>query len=91
LVVSGSSSFLIKRKFKDSLVGRTVEFELLPLSFDEFLVFKEEKFDLSQSKVPEIITNKLKKLYGEFVTYGVIRPLFWKVILKKRSKNQANY
>ena len=33
LFVSGSSSFEIKSKFKDSLVGRTVEFEIFNLSF----------------------------------------------------------
>ena len=31
LIVSGSSSFDIKSKFKNSLAGRTVNFELLPL------------------------------------------------------------
>ena len=33
LIVSGSSSFEIKSKFKDTLVGRTVNFELFPLDF----------------------------------------------------------
>ena len=44
LIVSGSSSFGIKKKFTDSLVGRTVTFEIFPLSFEEFLRFKEYKF-----------------------------------------------
>src|SRR4030042_2023564 len=30
LIVSGSSSFAIKSKFKDSLVGRTVDFDIFP-------------------------------------------------------------
>lgn len=42
LIVSGSSSFNIKTKFKDSLVGRTVNFEIYNLSFEEFLNFKEK-------------------------------------------------
>src|SRR4030067_1827086 len=33
LIVSRSSSFAIKTKFKDALVGRTVNFEIFPLSF----------------------------------------------------------
>ena len=36
LIVSGSSTFEIKKKFKDSLVGRIVCFEMYPLSFEEF-------------------------------------------------------
>ena len=42
LVVSGSSSFELKRKFRDSLSGRKVVFEILPLDFLEFLRFKGE-------------------------------------------------
>jgi hypothetical protein len=36
LIVSGSSSFEIKSKFKDSLVGRTINFEIFSLSFAEY-------------------------------------------------------
>ena len=44
VIVSGSSSFEMKSKFKDSLVGRTVNFEIYPLSFREFLTFKNIPF-----------------------------------------------
>ncbi len=37
LIVSGSSSFEIRKKFKNSLVGRTVIFEIFNLSFAECL------------------------------------------------------
>ncbi len=43
LVVSGSSSFYIDRKFRDSLTGRKKVFNLYGLNFGEFLRFKEEK------------------------------------------------
>jgi predicted AAA+ superfamily ATPase len=43
LIVSGSSTLEIRQKFKDSLVGRKVLFEIYPLDFYEFLVFKKEK------------------------------------------------
>jgi len=42
LVMTGSSSALIKNQFRESLVGRKHIFELYPLSFDEFLRFREE-------------------------------------------------
>ena len=54
LIVSGSSSFEMKSKFKDSLVGRTVNFEIYPLSFREMLTFKGIAF------IPGIPANRNK-------------------------------
>ena len=73
LVVSGSSSFAIKNKFKDTLVGRTVNFELFPLSFAEFLEFKEDKIHsgvLKERDLTEKTLNELRALFKEFVLYG---------------------
>jgi len=69
LVVSGSSTFDIKSKFSDSLAGRTTEFEIFPLSFEEFLEFREEGLKLAEVSSPSGI-ERLRQLYGEFVTYG---------------------
>lgn len=68
LIVSGSSSFEIKSKFKDSLVGRTVDFEIFNLSFSEFLRFKNINFlnnDTTEKKI-----NELKTLFKEYVLFG---------------------
>lgn len=73
LIVSGSSSFLIKTKFKDALVGRTINFEVLPLSFAEFLHFKEyfvtpellRQVNLTSKKNAELLS-----LFKEYVLYG---------------------
>lgn len=70
LIVSGSSSFAIKNKFKDSLVGRTVDFELFPLDFEEFLLFKNKVFDLSVPITSPILVEELKKLYLDYVLSG---------------------
>jgi len=51
LIVTGSSSFEIRKKFKDSLAGRKRVIILRKLSFDEFLRFKGE--------------NKLEKILKE--------------------------
>lgn len=68
LIISGSSSFGIKSKFKESLVGRTIDFELFGLDFEEFLIFKELNYSL---KTKDILTiKKLKKMFQEFVFYG---------------------
>lgn len=68
LIISGSSSFAIKSKFKDSLVGRTIDFELFGLDFEEFLSFKNISYDLKTADWLAI--KKLKELFQEFVFYG---------------------
>jgi len=69
LIVSGSSSFEIKNKFKDSLVGRTVNFDIFNLSFKEFLFFKKYFFNVKQSLTAKK-TDELKKLFKEYILYG---------------------
>lgn len=68
LIVSGSSSFAIKSKFKDSLVGRIIDLEIFGLSFAEFLDFKGLKYNLSSDS--ELIESELKNIYSEYVLYG---------------------
>jgi uncharacterized protein len=67
LIVSGSSSFDIKRKFKDSLAGRIIDYELFTLDFEEFLEFKGKAYDLS---IAEAASEELKPLYEEYVLFG---------------------
>lgn len=69
LIISGSSSFEIKNKFKDSLVGRTITFEIYNLSFEEYLIFKNFSYDPSQP-TSSIKDAQLKDLYKEYVIYG---------------------
>jgi hypothetical protein len=70
LIVSGSSSFEIRKKFKDSLVGRTVNFNIYPLNFEEFLIFKKSKFNLESDLKSNKTIEDLTKLYKEYVLYG---------------------
>ncbi len=67
IIVSGSSSFDIKRKFKDSLAGRIVDFELFTLDFGEFLEFKGLRYDLDAAKAASV---ELRPLYEEHVLFG---------------------
>jgi hypothetical protein len=69
LIVTGSSSFEIKSKFKDSLVGRTAEFEIFTLDFEEFLWFKKENINLKEN-LSEVLEKRLKNLYQEFASIG---------------------
>jgi len=73
LIVSGSSSFYIDDKFRDSLAGRKRIFRLSTLSFEEFLLFKEKK-ELSsclfRDPIPQIYKNELSILQNEYMIYG---------------------
>lgn len=69
LIVTGSSSFEIKKKFKNSLAGRTIDFEIFTLDFEEFLRFKEKEINLN-AKLSDILQNQLKDLYKEFALIG---------------------
>lgn len=44
-VVSGSCSYLLKKEYSTLLTGRNITFEVLPLSFKEFLSFKNILID----------------------------------------------
>lgn len=69
LIVSGSSSFNIKQKFSDSLVGRTVNFEIFPLCFEEFLMFKGEHFDPKHIYTAKK-RDELLSLYEDYILSG---------------------
>jgi len=72
IIVSGSSSFYIDKKFHDSLAGRKFLFEIYPLNFDEFLLFKgEKKLLLEKAKKPSLYTQKkVNELWREYAIYG---------------------
>jgi predicted AAA+ superfamily ATPase len=69
LIVSGSSSFEIRKKFKNSLVGRTIIFEIFNLSFTEFLDFKGYPY-LEGQVFTRLKIEELKELFIEYTLYG---------------------
>jgi len=72
-VVSGSSSFYIDEKFKDSMAGRKRIFKLLTLSMEEFLLFKnrEELIPLMNTdELPALYANELNILLDQYIVYG---------------------
>ncbi|MCK9272515.1 ATP-binding protein [Candidatus Gracilibacteria bacterium] len=74
LIVSGSSSFYIDQKFKDSLIGRKKVFNIYTLDFEEFLDFKDENelkdIFYKTRKIPTLQKNLFNKLLDEYITYG---------------------
>lgn len=77
IIATGSSSFYLDEKFKDSLSGRKKIFTLRTLNFIEFLDFKGLS-DLSNEleqirKVSEYISlryNEIMELLGEYLRFG---------------------
>jgi len=70
LIVSGSSSFEIKKKFKDSLVGRTINFEIFPLDFEEYLIFNEVSINIHDKITEALIRDELLLFFKKYVLYG---------------------
>jgi hypothetical protein len=72
IIATGSSAFHLDKKFKDSLVGRKIIFNLLPLSFKEFLRFKGEE-DLSFKDLKNLTLSEqetIERFYQEYIIYG---------------------
>lgn len=84
LIVSGSSSFAIREKFKDALTGRKQVFQVMPLHFGEYLRFKAypaasikatlhldailENF--AAARKFQTLTPEILPLWEDFVIYG---------------------
>ncbi len=83
--LTGSSSYYLKNLFPESLAGRKFVFEIFPLTFREFLVFKGKKFavhDNFSDKAKEknkIAFEQQRPYYLEFLEFGG----FPKVILSE--------
>ena len=63
-----------KDKFKDSLTGRTVDFEIFNLAVEEFLIFKHYPVPELGEQVSKRFTGRkigeMKALFGEYVLFG---------------------
>lgn len=77
IVATGSSAFYIDKKFKDSLAGRKRIFELYPLDFEEFLIFREQDHLIAdwyelKNRADYISPqrNSLQTLFEEYLTFG---------------------
>lgn len=58
-VISGSCSYLLKKEYSTLLTGRNLAFDVFPLSFEEFLLFKEINLNKNNLK-KGIILEKTK-------------------------------
>lgn len=88
-IVTGSSSYYLKNQFTESLAGRKSIYEMYPLSFDEFLLFKKTKIEsldkYSFGNFENTWYNKTKTLYADYLKYGG----FPEVVLQKSNKDKT--
>lgn len=89
-IVTGSSSYYLKNLFSESLAGRKKIFELFPLDFGEFLVFKnivfkEEDFLSLQFSGAEY--ERLRVYYEEYIEFGG----FPEVVLAKNEADKKDF
>lgn len=74
--LTGSSSFYLKNLFPESLAGRKNIYELFPLDFEEFLVFKEKgkklfrSFFLKAKNKNRVSFEIYKKFFDEYLEFG---------------------
>lgn len=72
-LVTGSSSYYLKNLFTESLSGRKKIFELYPLDFGEFLVFKQissQPVDFLKVHISVPEYERLRGYYEEFIAFG---------------------
>lgn len=75
-VLTGSSSYYLRNLFPESLSGRKMVFELSPLNFAEFLVFKqidrqtETSFKSKALNKNRVAYERLVPYYNEFMEFG---------------------
>jgi uncharacterized protein len=86
IFVTGSSSKLLSREFGTALTGRHISFQIMPLSFKEYLIFKNKKLPKTNL---EIIKNRIIYL-KEFNKY-LVEGGFPQTTLKPNKQLLKNY
>lgn len=72
-IISGSSSYLLKKEYSSLLTGRNLTFEVFPLGFKEFLLFKDFSFDKNKFKkgiIPEKDKMSILRFFSEYLNNG---------------------
>jgi len=68
IFITGSSSKLLSKEISTALRGRAIPLIIFPLSFEEFLKFKKEEFDIN--KLSTESKSKLKNYIEEYLSFG---------------------
>ena len=85
--LTGSASFYLKNLFTESLAGRKYIFELFPLTFREFLLFKDVSFNIPYDKpVDKTIYETIAPFYDEYIQYGGFPAVVLKTTPEEKKK-----
>jgi len=70
--LTGSASYYLKNLFTESLSGRKIIFELFPLTFREFLIFKDSSLKIPDSpgELTRPLFDTIAPLYNEYLSFG---------------------
>ncbi|MEW6528351.1 MAG: ATP-binding protein [Candidatus Micrarchaeota archaeon] len=82
-VISGSCSYLLKKEYSTLLTGRNISYEIFPLSFEEFLLFKGieiNKDNLKKGIMIEKTRFLILKFLDEYLDFGGFPEVFFKPI-----------
>jgi len=90
--LTGSASFYLKNLFSESLSGRKYLFELFPLTFKEFLLFKNSKIVLPQHSrsITRPIFDSLSNLYNEYLLFGGFPEVVLKNSIEEKKRALEN-
>jgi len=80
VVVSGSNSELLSREFGTALTGRHLDLHVLPLSFSEYLAFKNYAVHHRKENILDVVT--IKGHLRKYIEYGS----FPEVVLSESKK-----
>ncbi|MBI4691810.1 MAG: ATP-binding protein [Nitrospirae bacterium] len=85
--LTGSASYYLKNLFTESLAGRKAIFEVFPLTFREFLTFKQSplKIPANEAALTKPVFAAIDRLYEEYMRYGG----FPEIVLKEDSREKA--
>lgn len=79
--LTGSNSSLIKKEFETLLSGRNITIPIHPLSFKEYLYFKQCKFSLQTSSSQKEI--EIKKHFNNYLNFGAFPAIALRQVLQK--------
>ena len=86
--VTGSANFYLKNLFSESLSGRKYIFEIFPLTFKEFLWFKDSPLTppVNTRNVSESIFETFSHLFDEYLEFGGFPGVVLKTDAREKKK-----
>jgi len=86
--LTGSAIFYLKNLFTETLSGRKYIFELFPLTFTEFLKFKDSQLQIPQDSkdITRTLFETISSLYDEYIQFGGFPGVVLKSSIEEKKK-----